>query len=123
MIKFGHYSCIGEYPPPLNIPFLHEFPYNIDLQAGVFRLALKRTYGHYKNLVPDTDLEIRGARSFRPLDKGGGGVSIIFFSALRASVWSENKRCPGSPAPFPGSVSVISLSLKYQFYRRLFNTP
>ena len=68
-------------PPPLNIPFLHEFPYNIDLQAGVFRLALKRTYGHYKNLVPDTDLEIRGARSFRPLDKGGGGLHKFFFGS------------------------------------------
>ena len=29
--------------------------------------------------VPDTDLEIRGTRSSRPLDKGGGGGSLKKF--------------------------------------------
>ena len=45
--------------------------------------------------VPDPDLEISGVgRSSRPLDKakwGEGGGPPIFFSALRASVWSKNK--------------------------------
>ena len=93
-------------PPPLNNPCLHELPCNFDLQAWVFRLALKRTCGHYKNLVPDPDLETRGARSSRPLDKRGGGVgetavSINFISALRASVWSKNKGASALPGPSP----------------------
>ena len=38
---------------------------------------------------PDPDPEIKGGRSFRPLDKGGGvGLEKIF---LRASVLSKNK--------------------------------
>ena len=79
---------------------------NFDLQAWVVRLALKTTCGHYKNLVPDADLEIRGARSSRPLDKRGGGVgetavSINFFSALRASVWSKNTGASALPPPPP----------------------
>ena len=100
---------------------------NFDLQAWVVRLALKRTCGHYKNLVPDADLEIRGARSSRPLDKRGVGetaVSINFISALRASVWSKNtgaSALPAPPPPSPGSATGISLSLKHQFYRQLFN--
>ena len=50
---------------------------------------------------------------FRPSDKGGGGGVIHtrieggpglknFFSALRASVWSKNKREAGPAGPFPG---------------------
>ena len=42
--------------------------------------------------VPDPDLDIRGGRSSRPWDKGEGAVSKNFFSALRTSVWSKNKR-------------------------------
>ena len=44
--------------------------------------------------MPDPNLEIKGgARSPRPLDKGGGdGHQKKFFSALRESVWSKNKR-------------------------------
>ena len=35
----------------------------------------------------DPDLEIRGGgQSSRPLDKGGGGVSKQFFSALQGQV-------------------------------------
>ena len=49
----------------------------------------------------DPDLEITEARSFRPLDKGGGGgLPKKFFSALQASFWSENKggeRVPWAP--------------------------
>ena len=106
--------------PPLNNPCLHELPCNFDLQAWVFRLALKRTCGHYKNLVPYPDLETRGARSSRPLDERGGvgetAVSINFISALRASVWSKNKGASALPGPFPpspGSATGISLSLKH----------
>ena len=47
----------------------------------------------------------RGARSSRPWDKevGGGGRYPTFFSALRASVWSENKggRTPRAPSLDP----------------------
>ena len=45
--------------------------------------------------MPDPDLEIIwGGQSSRPLDKGGGCSPPKFFSALRASVWSKNKRGP-----------------------------
>ena len=53
--------------------------------------------------MPDPDVQIRGARLFRPLDKGvGGGRSPKkIFSALRASVWSKNKG-RGALRPPPG---------------------
>ena len=35
----------------------------------------------------------------------GGPVSKIFFSALRASVWSKIKGVVGPPGPSPGSAS------------------
>ena len=38
-----------------------------------------------------------GARSSRPLDKEGTRSPKKIFSALRPSVWSKNKRGPGSP--------------------------
>ena len=50
--------------------------------------------------VLDPDLEIRwGGRSSSPLHKGGGGggVSKQIFSALRASVWSNNRGAPRAP--------------------------
>ena len=52
------------------------------------------------------DLEIRGPRSSRPLDKwrGGGRVSKKTFSALRASVWSKNRGSRALRAP-PGSAT------------------
>ena len=55
---------------------------------------------------PDPDLEIRGPRSSRPLDKwrGGRGVSKKTFSALRASVWSKNRGSRALRAP-PGSAT------------------
>ena len=56
----------------------------------------------YFDPVPDPDLEIRGGggggRSSRPLEKRGGGLRNVFFSALRASVWSKNKGTAGSPS-------------------------
>ena len=58
----------------------------------------KRVYS-----VPDPDPEIRGGRSSRPLDKGGGGWSgkTFFFGP---------QFCPiiiGEPGPSPGSATVI----------------
>ena len=41
--------------------------------------------------------------------KGGEGESRsqkkFFFSALRASLWSKSKGCPGPPGPSPGSAT------------------
>ena len=46
-------------------------------------------------------------------DKGGGGGWGLkkknFFSALRASVWSKNKRGGGGPGPSPGSAAEMQL--------------
>ena len=53
--------------------------------------------------MPNPDLEITGGPGHPDpeIRKGGGGgtVSQIFFSALRASVWSKNKE--GGPGPLP----------------------
>ena len=59
--------------------------------------------------MPDPDLEIREARSLRPLHRGGGGggggTPKKFFSALQASFWSKNKgggeRAPWAPSLDP----------------------
>ena len=57
--------------------------------------------------MPDPDLEIREARSFRP--PGGWGRSPKnFFSALQAPFWSKNKGGGGEAGPlgpFPGSAT------------------
>ena len=53
--------------------------------------------------MPDLDLEIREARSFRP-PGGWGAVSKTFFSALQAPFWSKNKegeRAPWAPSLDP----------------------
>lgn len=54
--------------------------------------------------MPDPDVEVMG---------GGGGeevaVSKIFFSALRASIWSKNK---GAPSPPSATESDYQSSLK-----------
>ena len=75
---------------------------NFDLQAWVVRLALKTTCSHYKNLVPDADLEIRGARSSRPLDKrgggGDGGLHKFYFGSSGLSL-VEKYGGLGPPAP------------------------
>ena len=58
--------------------------------------------------VADPDLQIgEGGRSSLPWDKGGGGVPVSkkIFSALRASLWSKSKGCPGPPGPSPGSAT------------------
>ena len=66
--------------------------------------------------MPDPDLEIRGGQSSRPLDKGGGASQKTIFSALRASVWSNNKGGWGGQGPFPGYTTGlaarVSLGLK-----------
>ena len=53
------------------------------------------------NLVPDPDLQIG-------VEGGGGGGtdSRTFFPALRASVWSKNKRGGGRVGACPGSATV-----------------
>ena len=54
--------------------------------------------------MPDPHLEIRGARSSRPLDKGRRAVSKKKKnSVLRASVWSKNKGGTGPLGPSPVS--------------------
>ena len=69
---------MGERPPI-------DFGYK-KLQSGTPNL------GHTALAVPEPDLEIRGGRSSRPLDKGGGAQSPKkILSALRTSVWSKNK--------------------------------
>ena len=56
-------------------------------------------------VVANSDLQIRGGRGGGHPDpdiRGGGGLATKnFFSALRASFWSENKGRPGPPEPLP----------------------
>ena len=58
----------------------------------------------------DPDLEI-WVGSSRSLDKGRRGVAgwspPNFFSAVQASVWSENKGGGGGNGPSPGSAIVL----------------
>ena len=53
--------------------------------------------------VADSDLQIRGGgggeADITPLEKGGPGLKKNFLGALRASVWSKNKRGGGGWAP------------------------
>ena len=52
--------------------------------------------------VADPDLQIRkgwGGGHPDPEIRGRGPVSKIFFTALRASVWSKNKVGGGGPLP------------------------
>ena len=52
--------------------------------------------------VADTDLQITGEGCHPDPEMGGGGAGLKnFFSALRASVWSKNKREAGLPGPLP----------------------
>ena len=60
-------------------------------RAGVVQGSMLKVYLSTVLAVPDPDLDIRGARSSRPLDKTGAPVSKKNFLALRASVWSKNK--------------------------------
>ena len=55
--------------------------------------------------VADPDLQIRE----------GGRSPKRFFSALRASFWSKNKRGAGPPGPSPGSATVSLISLPHIF--------
>ena len=57
--------------------------------------------------MPDPHLEIRGARSSRPLDKGRGegGLQKKKNSVLRASVWSKNKGGTRPLGPSPVSAT------------------
>ena len=36
-----------------------------------------------------------------------GRAGLIFFPALRASVWSKNKGGPGPPGPSPGCATAV----------------
>ena len=57
-----------------------------------------------KGSVADPDLQISGEGSGHPnfeIRGGGGGFKKTNFSALRASVWSKNKRGPGPPGFLP----------------------
>ena len=51
--------------------------------------------------MPDPDLEISGGGELSSLHKDWGPVSPCF-SALQASVWSENKGGPPLDPPHPG---------------------
>ena len=64
----------------------------------------------YTLAVPDPDLEIRG---WVGGGVGGGAVFEKFFSALRASVWSENKRGEGEGEPGPWAPPLDPPLLKY----------
>ena len=57
--------------------------------------------------VADLDLQIREGGGHPDTEIRGGGrlVSKIFFSALRASVWSKYNGGAGPPAPSPGSTT------------------
>ena len=62
--------------------------------------------------VADSDLQIRGGGGgeavITPLEKGGPGLKKNFLGALRASVWSKNKRGGGGlgpPGPTTGSAT------------------
>ena len=56
--------------------------------------------------MPDPDLEIREARSFRPLDIRGRSPKKIF-PALQASFWSKNKGGGGVRAPLAPSLDPL----------------
>ena len=47
--------------------------------------------------VTDADLQIRGGGGHVDPEIRGGAVSKKSFSALRASIWSRNKRKPQPP--------------------------
>ena len=59
--------------------------------------------------VTDPDLQIRGGGLGHPDPelRGGGCLPKIFFSALRASVWSNNKRGQPPPGTSPRSATAI----------------
>ena len=92
-------NCRGIYVPVVYPASRHIFA----VWAGVRKILLR------------TSLTLRKSSAVsRPWDGGGGGgggviqtlrqgegVSKKFFSALRASVWSKNKRGPGPPVPLP----------------------
>ena len=63
--------------------------------------------------VPDPDLEIRGDRSSRPLDKGGGSLKNNF-RPLRALVWSKNK---GGGVPLDPPLKNVYLQILFILFR------
>ena len=86
---------------------IHTYIHLFYVSKGLFM------FYHVLSSVSDPDLEIRGIRGGRgggghpdPELSGGGAVSPIFFLALRATVWSENKGVPGPSGPSPGSATV-----------------
>ena len=107
-----------KFPPPLaKKPFKYAItnfvPRAFPLAPPIFKgKSPGDEVGHYgsilgdagdSNSVPDPDLELRGGRSSRPLDKGGGRSSKKFFSAFRASFGLTR----GDPGPSPGSATVF----------------
>ena len=54
-----------------------------------------------RGAVVDPDLQITGGRSSSPSKKGGGQSPKNVFSALRASVWSNNEGGGWVPGPLP----------------------
>ena len=66
------------------------------------------------NTVADPDLQITGAPVIQTLGWGEGGFKKIYFSTLRASVWSRNKggRAPRAPPLDPPSARCLQLNLR-----------
>ena len=58
--------------------------------------------------VPDPDLEIRGARSSRPKDKGEGAVSPPNVFVPSGPQFGRKIRGAGSPGPSPESATVLT---------------
>jgi len=109
-----------ETQTPDTSPFWERIHYiqllSYDMRSFMLPLKVHRILLEEKYIpVADPDLQIRGSRSFRPSDKGGPGHPDpeirgapglkIFFSALRASVWSKNKGERAPPGPSPGYAS------------------
>ena len=60
--------------------------------------------------VADPDLQIRGSRSSRPWDKGGGGGVVskkIFFGLFRPQFGPKIREGPSSPGTSPRSATAI----------------
>ena len=73
-----------------------------------------------KCTVADPDLQIRGGRGGHPHPEIRGGWSQKkLFSALRASVWSNNKRGTGPSTPLPWIRHCITLILVFRSKKML----
>ena len=87
--RHGFHDITRSFPLQTLLPF-----FLISSVQFVRNLAISPSNSRECHSVPDPDLEISGVgRSSRPLDKGKWGKRE--WSALRASVWSKNKRGRG----------------------------